>query len=95
MIDGVKVHPAFLYESIINVIVFIFLVWYRRNRKKNEGEVFAMYLILYSAGRFFVEGLRTDSLMFLNMRVAQLISAASIIVGIALLVYLRKRKENL
>lgn len=95
MVDGVKVHPTFLYESTINLLVFIFLMWYRKNRKKNEGEVFSIYLILYSAGRFFVEGLRTDSLMFLNMRVAQLISVASILLGIGLFVYLRKRKEKL
>ncbi|MDD2495507.1 MAG: prolipoprotein diacylglyceryl transferase [Tissierellia bacterium] len=94
MIDGVKVHPTFLYESIINFSVFLFLMWYARKKKKNEGEVFSMYLILYSIGRFFVEGLRTDSLMFLGLRVAQLISAASILLGIAIFVYLRK-KENI
>lgn len=94
MVDGVKVHPTFLYESIINLLVFIFLMWYARKKKKNEGEVFALYLILYSVGRFFVEGLRTDSLMFIGLRVAQLISAASILLGIAMFAYLRK-KENI
>lgn len=94
MVDGVKVHPTFLYESIINFLVFIFLMWYARKKKIKDGEVFSLYLILYSAGRFFVEGLRTDSLMFLGMRVAQLISAGSIIAGIALFAYLRKRKVD-
>lgn len=91
IIDGVKVHPTFLYESIGNFIVFLFLLWYRRNRAKVSGEVFLLYLILYSIIRFFVEGLRTDSLMLGTIRVAQLISILSVILGTY---YFKKRRRD-
>lgn len=91
VVNGQKVHPTFLYESIMNIAIFIFLIWFRRNKKTTHGQVLALYLILYSAVRFFVEGLRTDSLMFLGMRVAQLVSVGSIIAGVALWIYLRKK----
>ena len=94
MVNGQKVHPTFLYESIFNVLIFIFLIWFRKHKKATHGQIFGLYLILYSAGRFFVEGLRTDSLMFMGMRVAQLISIASIILGAALLIYLKKKKPE-
>ena len=94
MVNGQKVHPTFLYESIFNVLIFIFLIWFRKHKKARHGQIFGLYLILYSAGRFFVEGLRTDSLMFMGMRVAQLISIASIILGAALLIYLKKKKPE-
>lgn len=93
LVDGVKVHPTFLYESIIDFCVFIFLLWFRKNKRKNQGEVFALYLIFYSIGRFFVEGLRTDSLMFLNMRVAQLISLGLVLLGIIIFMYLKKKRK--
>lgn len=93
VVNGQKVHPTFLYESIIDFAIFIFLIWFRKNKKATHGQVLSLYLILYSAGRFFVEGLRTDSLMFLGMRVAQLISLVFIIAGIALWMYLKKRKK--
>ncbi len=79
IVDGQKVHPTFLYESLWNIVVFIFLLWYRRKGRKEDGEVFLLYAILYSVGRFFVEGLRTDSLMFGGFRVAQVISIIIII----------------
>jgi len=90
IVDGVKVHPTFLYESIWNFLVFGFLLWYRRNKAKAEGEVFAMYLVLYSVARFFIEGLRTDSLMLGPIRVAQLISLIIIVSGIAFIRIKRK-----
>lgn len=92
MVDGIKVHPTFLYESLWNVGVFIFLILYRR-KKKVDGEVFLLYGILYSIGRFWIEGLRTDSLMFMGMRTAQLISVAIIAAFTALLVYRRNKKK--
>lgn len=90
LVDGQKVHPTFLYESLWNFLVFIFLLWYRR-RKKAEGEVFLLYLALYSLGRFFIEGMRTDSLMLGPIRVAQLISVITIIICSIIFVVFRKR----
>lgn len=93
VVNGQKVHPTFLYESLMNLAIFIFLIWFRKNKKTTHGQVLALYMILYSIVRFFVEGLRTDSLMFLNFRVAQLISLGAILAGIALWFYLKKRKD--
>lgn len=90
IVDGQKVHPTFLYESLWNVAVFAFLMWYRKNKSKVKGETFLLYVALYSLGRMFVEQLRTDSLMLGNFRVAQLISIASILVSLAMFTYRRK-----
>ncbi len=90
MIDGVKYHPTFLYESLWNFLVFFFLLWYRKNRVKVRGEVFLLYVALYSFARFFIEGLRTDSLMVGPMRVAQIISIV-LIVGVVILFYIRRK----
>ncbi|MEW8973294.1 MAG: prolipoprotein diacylglyceryl transferase [Tissierellaceae bacterium] len=91
MVGGVKVHPTFLYESIWNFLVFLFLTWYSRNKSKIDGEVFLLYLILYSTARVFIEGLRTDSLMWGPIRVAQLISLIGIIIP-ALILYNKRRQ---
>ena len=93
VVNGQKVHPTFLYESLMNLLIFVFLIWFRKNKKTTHGQVLALYMILYSIVRFFVEGLRTDSLMFLNIRVAQLISLGAILAGIALWFYLKKKKD--
>ncbi len=85
---------TFFYESIWNFAVFLFLLYYTKKRKRT-GEVFLLYLILYSAGRIVIEGLRTDSLMFnlfgAELRVSQWLSGLLIIIGIALFVYRRKK----
>jgi len=94
MVNGVKVHPTFLYESLGNIIIFFFLVWYRKHKRKNEGEVFALYLMLYSVVRFFVEGLRTDSLMFLGLRTAQIASIGMFLAGLVIFYILRKYKKD-
>lgn len=92
MVNGQKVHPTFLYESIMDFAIFLFLVWLRKNKKLNHGQIFALYLVLYSAVRFIVEGLRTDSLMFFGLRTAQLVSLASIVAGAFLWMYVKKKK---
>ncbi|MGI6343580.1 MAG: prolipoprotein diacylglyceryl transferase [Bacillota bacterium] len=89
-IDGAYRHPTFLYESLWNLGVFAFLLWQRR-RTKFEGEVLLWYLVLYSVGRFFIEGLRTDSLYLGPFRIAQLVSLASVVIGAVLLYRGRRR----
>ena len=91
MVEGVKVHPTFLYESLWNIGVFIFLL-FQRKKKKVDGEIFLLYGILYSIGRFWIEGLRTDSLMFMGMRQAQIISVAIAASFTAILIHRRKMK---
>lgn len=92
-INGQYYHPTFLYESIWDVAGFIILVNIRKHLKL--GETFFLYLTWYSIGRFFIEGLRTDSLMLTsNIRVAQLVSILLILISISLIVY-RRIKYNL
>ncbi|MGJ5969893.1 prolipoprotein diacylglyceryl transferase [Staphylococcus aureus] len=91
-INGQYYHPTFLYESIWDVAGFIILVNIRKHLKL--GEAFFLYLTWYSIGRFFIEGLRTDSLMLTsNIRVAQLVSILLILISISLIVY-RRIKYN-
>lgn len=93
MVDGVKVHPTFLYESIWNLAIFIFL-WIFRKKKKYEGQIIINYITLYSLGRFFIEGLRTDSLMIGPLRMAQVISVIGVIGGVVAHVYLSKKNKD-
>ncbi|HFL7900183.1 TPA: prolipoprotein diacylglyceryl transferase [Staphylococcus aureus] len=91
-INGQYYHPTFLYESIWDVAGFIILVNIRKHLKL--GETFFLYLTWYSIGRFFIEGLRTDSLMLTsNIRVAQLVSILLILISISSIVY-RRIKYN-
>lgn len=84
---------TFFYESLWNFIVFLFLIFYRK-RKKRKGEVFLLYLILYSCGRIVIEGLRTDSLYWGPFRVSQLLSGILIVLGTAMF-FVRRKKEAL
>ena len=87
-IDGTYYQPTFLYESMWDIFTFIILmIIAKRNKKK--GIVFFTYLGLYSIGRFFVEGLRTDSLMLGPFRIAQVMSLLGIILWIVFLLLTR------
>ena len=57
----IQVHPTFLYESLWNLGVLVFMLWYRK-RKKFEGEMLWVYFLGYGLGRVWIEGLRTDQL---------------------------------
>ena len=86
-------HPTFLYESLWNLLVFGFLIliffWGVKNKNRLKvGTITLVYLISYSLGRLFIEGLRLDSLMVGSLRVAQLISIGCIAFGIFGLVWL-------
>lgn len=87
------VHPTFLYESIWNFAIFFFLLKFR-DKKKLPGEVLYMYLILYGIGRFFIEGLRTDSLMIGNMRVSQVLSAVFAVAFSLVMIYRRAKAKS-
>ena len=93
--DGEFVHPTFLYESIWCFLLFIFLLWFDRKKAKYRGQITCLYAILYSVERFFVEGLRTDSLWIGKFRQAQVISVVFIICGIIGLVLINKYKDKL
>lgn len=82
------VHPTFLYESLLDIAIFLFLLFWRK-RKKAEGEVLSLYFILYGTARALIEGLRTDSLWLGSLRVSQALSVILVVVGIVLFLYRR------
>ena len=94
-IEGAYRQPTFLYESVWNVIGFVILILLRRKPNfLKEGELALIYVIWYSFGRFFIEGMRTDSLMIGDLlRVSQILSGLLFIGAIALLIYRRKKMD--
>lgn len=93
-IDGSYRTPTFLYESLWNLLGFIVICTLRRRPHFfKQGELLAFYMIWYGVGRLMIEGMRTDSLMFLGIRVSQWLSAGLIALGIGLVVYRRKNKQ--
>jgi phosphatidylglycerol---prolipoprotein diacylglyceryl transferase len=91
-INGTYYHPTFLYESLWNIAGFILLLIIRRKLNLRVGELFLSYVIWYSIGRYFVEGLRTDSLMLTEMlRIAQVISIVLIVLAVAVWVFRRMK----
>ncbi|GAB2544765.1 prolipoprotein diacylglyceryl transferase [Gracilibacillus alcaliphilus] len=92
-IDGTMYHPTFLYESVWNILGVVLLLILRR-KSIRRGELFLSYVIWYSIGRFFIEGMRTDSLYVstaFDLRAAQLLSIL-LIAGSVLLILYRRNK---
>lgn len=88
-IEGTYYHPTFFYESVWNMIGFALLLLLRKVNPK-RGELFLSYVIWYSIGRFFIEGMRTDSLMVADLlRIAQVLSLTLIVVAAFILVFRR------
>ena len=90
-------HPTFLYESLRNMVGFLFIVFVLRKLPKLlVGEIAAFYAVWYSIGRYMVEGMRTDSLMLTeSIRMAQFISITTIVLVLILVIYRRLAKKNL
>ncbi len=96
IIEGMKIgnvyyHPTFLYESIYCLIGFIILLFVRRYKYLKRGQLTCLYLMYYSLGRFFIERLRTDSLMLGGFKVAQLVSVILFIVGLIVFMILSRK----
>lgn len=92
-IDGSYRTPTFLYESVWNLLGFaIIMVARRRKNFLKQGEITFFYLIWYGCGRFVIEGMRTDSLMFMGLRVSQWLSAILVLVGLVALIWRRRQK---
>ncbi|MGN1298907.1 MAG: prolipoprotein diacylglyceryl transferase [Candidatus Scatovivens sp.] len=90
--DGyLEVHPVFLYESFFTFILFIILKKIQKKRKF-KGQVVLTYFIMYSFVRFFLENLRTDSLMFFSVRISAIISIIIFVISIVL--YLEKSLKH-
>ena len=90
-----EVHPTFLYESVCTLIIFFILRNIQKNRKF-KGEVFILYLMSYSFIRFFIEGLRQDSLMIFNFRISQILSLLIFVISLIILIFKFKniKKED-
>ena len=91
-INGVYYHPTFLYESLWSLLGFILIV-VLRNKKHllRQGEVALSYVLWYSFGRFFIEGLRTDSLwLFDFIRISQALSLLLFVAALSLWIYRRR-----
>ena len=89
------VHPTFLYESLACALIFVLLLVIR-DKVKNSYATIAGYFILYGITRFFIEGLRTDSLYIGNtsLRTSQVLSAILVVFGFLLLAYARFRENG-
>ena len=85
---NLPVHPTFLYESLWCIIGFV-LLHFLSKKRRFDGEIFLMYIAWYSFERFFVEGLRTDSLMIGRLRVSQVLSAILFIASVVMLIVIR------
>lgn len=99
MLEGtayIQVHPTFLYESLWNLGVLLFMLWWRKH-KKFEGEVFLLYLFGYGVGRFWIEGLRTDQLLIpgVGLPVSQVLAAVLVVVSAVTILILRRKKGEL
>jgi phosphatidylglycerol:prolipoprotein diacylglycerol transferase len=86
--DCITVHPTFLYESMWNLMILVFLLIYRKH-KKFKGEFSLIYLGAYGLGRFLIESLRSDSLMLGNtgLKISQVLALICFIVAVVLLTY--------
>jgi phosphatidylglycerol---prolipoprotein diacylglyceryl transferase len=95
LINGHYRQPTFLYESVWNLIGLIILLTLRHRPKLfKQGEVFLSYVLWYSLGRFFVEGMRTDSLYWGALRVSQVLSVV-LFIGALIVVFYRRRQGDL
>ncbi|HFU4489782.1 TPA: prolipoprotein diacylglyceryl transferase [Streptococcus suis] len=89
-IDGAYRTPTFLYESLWNLLGFAVICWLRRKPQfLKRGDILFFYMVWYGSGRMLIEGMRTDSLLFMGLRVSQWLSALLILVGLALFIYRR------
>lgn len=97
IIDGMKInevyyHPTFYYESLWNILGFILLIIVRKKYKLKKGQITGIYFMWYSFARFIIESMRTDSLMIMNLKVAQIISI--LLFGLGAYLLFRKNKDT-
>lgn len=88
-----EVHPVFLYESFATFIIFVILKKIQ-NSTKFKGQVFLFYCLLYSGIRFFLEGIRIDSLMIFKFRISQVFSAIVFLISFIIIKKVSKEKNK-
>lgn len=91
-VEFIQVHPTFLYESVWNLCVLAFMLWYRK-RMKFDGEMLFIYLLGYGLGRVWIEGLRTDQLIFFSTGIPVSQALSLILVVISTLVLFCKHRQ--
>ena len=92
--DTIFVHPTFLYESVWNLAGFIMLcIFVNSGKRRYDGQCLLIYFVWYGLGRFWIEGLRTDSLYVgsTGIRASQLLSALLVVFG-AVMLAVKSRK---
>jgi len=91
-IEYIQVHPTFLYESIWNFFLLLFLIYYTKHKKFN-GEIVLLYFTGYGLGRAWIEGLRTDQLFLwgTHIAVSRLLSGLLIIASVIMIIYMRRK----
>ena len=93
----VEVHPTFLYESLWNLIGLLLIVFVISKARRFDGENTCFYFLWYGVGRFWIEGLRTDSLMLvpsIGLRASQLMAGIAVVAGIAAEVYFTRKLKD-
>lgn len=89
------VHPCFLYESFWCLLGFALLHLVSKKWRKFDGQIFLMYMVWYGLGRFFIEGLRTDSLYIGTLRVSQVVAIVTAAVGLVLFFVMYSRVQRM
>ena len=92
-INGITVHPTFLYESVWNLLGFILINAFWKKKKYN-GQIVLMYISWYGLGRSIIEGFRGDSLYLGYFRVSQLLAFACFVLGVTALIVIGVRKKK-
>ena len=93
-ISGKYRQPTFLYESLWDLIGFIILLIFRRREYTKVGQITGLYFMWYSVGRFIIESMRNDSLMFGSFKIAQIVSILLFVLGILLFIYYKIIKKE-
>ncbi len=91
----IPVHPCFLYESVWCLLGFTLLAVFAKKIRRFDGQIFIIYIGWYGLGRFFIEGLRTDSLMIGSLRVSQCLAAACVVTSVILLVTIGSKVKRM
>lgn len=92
-INGIYYEPTFLYESLWCLLGVIVLIVLKKYKYLKVGQLTGIYFMWYSFGRFFIESMRTDSLMFAGFKAAQLISILLFIIGLIMVMKFGKKSK--
>ena len=92
-IGGIYYEPTFYYESLWNLLGFLIVIVLRRRKYNKIGNVTAFYLMWYGIGRFFIEAMRTDSLMLGGFKVAQIVSIAMFVTGLIMNIMIARKSK--